>query len=237
MTTWFSPVRGPALQSRSARLAARVRAFLSALRGPRPEPASRAYEYLARRIERSYARTGQAVVIAFCCPDGDAPAAGVVLMQAHALRAELEVPVLVVDARLAELGAGVTQRLALDGRPGYADLLRNAGAEVEPMVQRCGAAGVDVLPMGVRPDARAAALQECLAHLLAWARSRYGYVLLQVGPVTADTRNLLTAVQADGVVLVAEEHRTMMAVIEASQDLLRTHGAADVRSLLVEDSA
>jgi Mrp family chromosome partitioning ATPase len=79
-----------------------------------------------------------------------------------------------------------------------------------------------------------AALQQHLAALLEWARSGYGHVLLQVGSVLDDTRNLVTATQADAVLLLAREHRTTLSALQESSDVLRENGARSVAALLVK---
>lgn len=205
----------------------------SGRRLPSSEAASRSYRYLSRVVDREYPRGAHGVVLAFSCPDGDQLSTDVLLMQAYALQAELESPVLLVDARVLDQGGGLTQRLGMQEFRGYADVLEHGPTNMDGLIQASAVAGIAVLPMGGPATTRMSSLRDNLAALLAWARPRYGHVLLQVGSVLADTRNLVTAVQADAVLLLAHEHRTMMTALNEAQDVLRANGARDVRALLV----
>lgn len=195
----------------------------------------RSHRYLSRTIGREYPCGARGVVLAFSCPDDDEVATGTLLLQAYGLQAELDSKVLVVDARAADRGGGLTQCLGLTDRPGYAEVLQHGIADVAALVQPSAVTGVDVLPAGTAAAAsRMVSLQLNLAALLDWARSGYGHVLLQVGPVLDDTRNLVTATQADAVLLLAREHRTMLSVLQESSDVLRENGARSVTALLVK---
>jgi hypothetical protein len=206
---------------------------------PRPAPADpslRTYRFLSRAIAREYPRGALGVVLAFSSPDDDALTTNALLLQAYGLQAELDSAVLVIDARVVERGGGLTHRLGMGDRPGYAEVLEHGISDVATLVQPTAVAGVDVLPMGTAAGAttRMGNLQQNLAALLVWARENYGHVLLQVGPVAEDTRNLVTAAEADAVLLVASEHRTMMAALGESTEVLRDNGVRDIRALLVK---
>lgn len=206
-----------------------------ALRLPPADPALRTYRYLSRTIAREYPRGARGVALAFCCPDDDELTTNALLLQAYGLQAELDSAVLVIDARVVERGGGLTQCLGMGDRPGYAEVLEHGTADVVTLVQSSAVPGIDVLPMGTAAGAttRMGSLQQHLSVLLDWAKGSYGHVLLQVGSVLEDTRNLVTATQADAVLLVASEHRTMMAVLDESAQVLRDNGAGDIRALLV----
>lgn len=207
-----------------------------ALRLPPADPSLRTYRYLSRTIAREYPRGARGVSLAFCCPDDDALTTNALLLQAYGLQAELDSAVLVIDARVVERGGGLTHCLAMGDRPGYAEVLEHGTADVATLVQASAVPGIDVLPMGTAAGAttRMANLQQNLATLLAWASEGYGHVLLQVGSVLEDTRNLVTAAEADAVLLVASEHHTMMAALQESADVLRENGVRDIRTLLVK---
>jgi hypothetical protein len=71
-----------------------------------------------------------------------------------------------------------------------------------------------------------------LRELFAAAKVRYDRVLVQVGSVQRDTRNLLTAAEADGVFLIAHENRTLMSTLDHCRQLLESNGVSDVRVVL-----
>jgi Mrp family chromosome partitioning ATPase len=68
--------------------------------------------------------------------------------------------------------------------------------------------------------------------LLEQARAGYNYVLLQLGSVTADTRNLVSATHADAMLLLAHENKTLMRELLAAEQLLRGNGVDDVRVIV-----
>lgn len=199
------------------------------------EPASNSYRYLSRLLDREHPRAGGGVVLAFNCPDDDLLTTSVLLMQAYCLQSELESSVLIVDARVSDGGRGVSERLGLQGARGYADVLATGLAGVELFIQPSGVSGISVLPQGVGVTQRVVAVQESLAALLEYARKRYGHILLQVGPVLEDTRSLVAASQADAVLLLGHEHKTMMATLDASRQILESNGARAVHAVVVAD--
>jgi Mrp family chromosome partitioning ATPase len=200
-----------------------------------PSPgAVRAYRYVSRTIAREFARGDSGAVLAFTCPDSDEACTNVMLLQADALREELESSVLLVDARGGDRGGGLTQRLGMEALPGFADLLAQPAADFSRLVQRTVLTGVDVLPRGTGAARGMGAMQGQLHLLVMWARTRYRHVLLQVGAVTTDTRNLVGALQADAVVVVAREHGTPLHLVEEADEVLRENGAPQVVALVVE---
>ena len=203
-----------------------------ALRGPAP----RDLQFLSRTIAREFRAPGvqEAVVLAFSCPDADTLCAEFMLAQADSLGRELASTVLLVDARGHRRDRGLTEHLGLAGEPGVADAIAAGQGAPVPEPRRTPLAGVSVLPAGIAALPGSAMFDAGIATLVAWARPRYGHVMLQVGDVAGDTRDLLAAVQADGVVLVAREHRTLLGVVQAAAALLRENGARDVSAVIVE---
>lgn len=195
---------------------------------------ARGLRFLSRALAREYpaAATEPGAVLAFACPDGDALCADFVMLQADALSAELEGAVLVVDARGARREAGITERLGLAEVPGLSEMMVSGTGE--PQVRSTVAPGVFVLSCGRSDLPGTVAFQRGIASLLTWARPRYRYVLLQIGSIVIDTRDLLAALQADGVLLVAREHHTLLAGVEEAAAILRENGAKSVRSVLIE---
>jgi Mrp family chromosome partitioning ATPase len=199
--------------------------------GREREPASRSYRYLARMIERSYPAEQAGAVMALCSTDGDALSRDVTLMLAYGLQSELDAPVLVIDARAREQGGGLSPRLGVDDRPGYVELLQRGAAELGGFTVSSSVPGIDVLPRGGQ-DITLAVHRLHLETLLSQCRAKYRYVLLQLGSVIGDTRDLLAATQADAVLLVAEEERTLMREVDASRELLIASGVTDCQIVL-----
>lgn len=196
------------------------------------EPASRSYRYLSRLIEREYPTQAGGVALAFCSPDDDALSSTVLLMLAYCLQSELGSSVLLVDARAKDGGGGLSRRLALDAQAGYAELLADGPANFDQMRQPSGIDRVAVLPRGAQDGAPLVVQRQHLAALLAQARARHDYVLVQLGSVISDTRNLVTATHADAVLLLAHEDRTLLRTLDAAQQLLHDNGVADVRAII-----
>lgn len=200
------------------------------------EPASRSYRYLAHLIERAYPRGEGGTALAVCCTDGDALAGDMVLMQAYCLQSEIGASVLMIDARARDVGGGISDRLGLESQPGYADMLLRGGADLDALVRRSGVDQVDVLPQG-SGNGSVVVHRAHLSALIAHAKTRYDYVLLQLGSVIADTRNLVTATHADAVLLIAREDQTLMRELAATQELLEANGVEDVRVVLAAKPA
>ena len=198
--------------------------------------ASLSYRHMARLIERDFASSG--ACLAFSSPDGDRVTTNALLLLAHSLRGEIGGDVLVVDTRLHEGAGGLSSRLGLAAAPGFADALRDGlecGAEYVHPTQ---VPGVHVMPAG-RPKTNGglpldrARLRDLLEDL----RRKHTRVLLHVGSVLDDTRNLLISLEADAVFLVIVENRTLMASLEECRRILERNGAQDVRVLVSSDSA
>lgn len=196
----------------------------------RRRPASRSYRYLARMIELEYGRHDPGVALALGSTEDDAASAAALLMLAYSLNAELGSRVLVIDARFKAIAQGVTGRLGLEDRPGLTDLMGQDEMGIEDFVCPTAVAGVDVVPAGNAPAVTLAAWDRMrFAAVLGQAKSGHDIVLMQIGPVLADTRNLLVATQADAVLLFALQNETLVKSLVDSQKLLRTNGMSDVR--------
>jgi hypothetical protein len=141
---------------------------------------------------------------------------------------------LLIDARARRRDGGLSERLGFGASPGVADAIAAGPGPAVPEPHRTPIPGVFVLPAGLAALPGSAAFESGIASVIAWARPRFGHVLLQVGDVASDTRDLLAAVQADGVVLVAREHRTVMGALQDAAALLRENGARDVAAVVVE---
>ncbi len=197
------------------------------------EPASRTYRYLARLLERDFDTSAGGNCLAFFSLDDDRIAADTVLLLAYCLRSELDSRVLLIDARVRELELGLSGRLRLASAPGLLDLLGNDADAGRDLIQHTAQEGVDILPAG---KGDGSIDRERLQALLQSLKSRYQHVLMQTGPVAADTRYLGAAAQADAVFVVVQEHQTLMRSISDCQNLMHNNGIADVRVILAGEA-
>lgn len=201
------------------------------------EPASRSYRYAARLIEREFPPDRGATTIGFCSTEGDRLSSDVVLMQAYCLQSELDCEVLVIDARARDTGGGLSSRLGMQQRPGFAELLSEGLDRFDDCLQPSGVEGVTVLPRGGLSGSLLVTPRAALAALLQRARARFPYVLMQVGAVGADTRNLIIASAADAVMLVGLEEKTLMRRLQGDERRLRSGGIERVHVVLVSAHA
>src|SRR5688572_10807087 len=89
-----------------------------------PEPASRSYRYMSRRIEREFPVSDNGICLAFTSSGSDRTTTEALLMLAYCLRTELDSRVLIVDARLRDADTGLTGRLGLLEARGFAEIVR-----------------------------------------------------------------------------------------------------------------
>ena len=210
MARWYERVRGIVLRD--------------------AEPASRAYRFMARLIEREFPRNGRGACLALASPDSDRLGADALLMLAYCLRSELDSRVLLVDTRLKARAEGLTGRLDLLGATGFAEVLSGGLGARDDWFLATRVERVDVLPAGDPADRGAVSMDRArLTELLAAARDRYDHVLLQLGSPVRDTRVIMPALEADAVFLLAEENRTFMKGLDDCRKVLRDNGVADVR--------
>ncbi len=215
----------------AARLVDRMRGILGRSR----EPASLAYRYMAHLVEREYKSDGIGACLPFSAPDGDKVSTDALLMLAYSIRVELGAKVLVVDARLRDRTSpsGLTGRLGLAAAPGFYELLREGFTDNAHLVQATSLEGVDCLPAGGPQDEATTTLDRArLRELMGELVKRYDYVLVQVGSLLGDTRNLLTVAELGRVILIAQENRTMMKTLDDCLKILADNGVADIRTVV-----
>ncbi len=205
-----------------------------ALAEARPkEPASRSYRYMARLLDQEYGQRENGVCLAYFSPDDDRITADALLMLGYCLQSELNSKVLLVDARVRNIEAGLSGRLHLTQRPGYAELLRDGCEASRELVLPTAVPLVDVISAGtIAQDSPTQVAQDNLRSLIAHYRQHYQYVLLQVGSLLADTRNLQVAAQADAVFMIAQENHTMLNQFDDSQRLLERNGIGHLRMIV-----
>ena len=215
-TSWFDRLRGVVLRN--------------------PEPASRSYRYMARLIELEFQHQERGLCIGVSSPDGNRYSTEAMLMLAYCLQSELGSRVLVVDSRPVTGPEGITERLGLGETPGFVDALKMGPGAIADSAVPSAISGVDVMPNGSQALANTFQGRDDLAAFVRGCAERYDHVLLQVGPVVKDTRNVLVATAADVVLLIARENKSMMADLKRYQEVLNTNGALDVRIVVKSGS-
>lgn len=194
------------------------------------EPASRTFRYMSRLIEQEFGQNSSGNSLAFFSPDNNKVTTEVVLMLAYCLHSELECSVLIVDALLQRSSNSLTERLGLTDAPGYAEILRDGFQDRFNLIKPTAVDDLDILPIGQIGTGDTITMdRDRLREFLAAAAGQYRHVLLHVGSVLGDTRNLLTVAQSDTVFLLAEENRTLMKSIDDCRRLLSRNSVADLR--------
>jgi succinoglycan biosynthesis transport protein ExoP len=133
---------------------------------------------------------------------------------------------LVIDADLRK--PGLTLRLGLKSSAGVADVMTSPLPVAEAaaaLVHHTDAAGLDVLPTGVRRPNPAELLgSERFAELLAWAESQYDQVLVDCPPVLAVSDAQIVGRLVDGGVLVVRPEKNHRRLVVRAVDSFRSTG-------------
>jgi len=128
---------------------------------------------------------------------------------AGALAQAPDARVLLIDADLR--GAAVAARLGWDARvgPGLADAILDASLTLETAAHACPHLNLSVLPAGRRPSATYEVLKSPrVGELLAEARKRYDYVILDTPPLVLVPDCRVIEKWVDGFLIVVTAHRT-----------------------------
>jgi capsular exopolysaccharide synthesis family protein len=139
---------------------------------------------------------------------------------AGVLARESDARILLIDADLRR--SSVSEQLGLEaGAAGLADLIASSKKQLSELIRRPDRCGFDVLPAGsssrsVQQLFRA----ERFARILAEARERYDYVLLDTPPLVPVFDAAVLARQVDGVILVVAAEKTPRKLLGAALDLL-----------------
>jgi Mrp family chromosome partitioning ATPase len=116
----------------------------------------------------------------------------------------------------------VTSELALDDRekPGLVDAILNERLNLDDVVQVLEPLNLSVLPAGKRPAAPYEVLQSPrLEHLLALARSRYDYIIVDTPPLVSVPDGRVIGKWVDGFLIVVAAHRTSRKLVEEAMQV------------------
>jgi succinoglycan biosynthesis transport protein ExoP len=139
---------------------------------------------------------------------------------AGVLARESDAKILLIDADLRR--SSVSMQLGIDaGTAGLADLIAGSKTSLADLIRRPDTCGFDVLPAGsssrsVQKLFRA----ERFTQIIAEARERYDYVLLDTPPLVPVYDAAVLARQVDGVILVVAAAKTPRKLLGAALDLL-----------------
>lgn len=139
---------------------------------------------------------------------------------AGVLARESDARVLLIDADLRR--SSVSTELGITpGSPGFADLMAGAKKQLPDVIKRPEPCRFDVLPAG----SSSYPIQKLFrspqfAQVLAAARERYDYVLLDTPPLVPVFDAAVLARSVDGVIVVVAAERTPRRLLAAALDLL-----------------
>ena len=176
----------------------------------------RALRHLMEHLRKS-AELG---VVAISSPgDGDGKTTTAINL-AGALAQALDARVLLIDADLRR--SAVLGRLGLpDDVPGVVDLVQHRQLRLEDVVRPLPGLNFSVLPAGRHTATPYEVLKSpAVAELLAEARRRYDYVILDTPPVVPVPDCRIVEKLVDGVLLVVGANRTPRRMVEEALSLL-----------------
>jgi len=167
-------------------------------------------------------RGGYSIVLS--SPDNPKITTDSILMFAYALKSELELKVLVIDATTKEVDSSVTAKLGLRGMPGYSELLDWDADPGQVCMYHTKIPDVYVMPKGRYAQKWVARRDAEVAHTLNRAISNFDVVLIQQPCVLEDTRCLALSSLVNLNLLVVEDNKTHLNSLEACKDLYYENG-------------
>ncbi len=196
-------------------------------------PAALSYRFLARQIATDLPCTtgGRTILLSSSVPASASNEA--TLMFSHALAEELGVRVLLVDGTFSADGVGST--LGHDRAPGLMDFVSDGSHTPFDMILATSRLNISLLPAGQARTGRPMPIEvERIASLYEQLCRRFDYVLVQQGPITADTRYLMCAAKADLVLVLVEGGVTPVDELDRCLDVFRGHQISGIRLVLCE---
>ena len=177
------------------------------------------YRILRHAIERRHT-DGVATTTAVTSPNGGEGKTTTAINLAGALAQAADQRVLLVDADLRRPGVVAQLRMASTA-PGLAEAVADAARPLEELCQPVPGFNLWVLPAGHAVMAPYEILRSSrVAELLAEARSRYDYVIIDTPPVIPCPDYRLLEPFIDGVILVVAADKTAREMMDAALDLL-----------------
>lgn len=167
------------------------------------------YRGLRYAIEQLHKTEGICIVAVSSPSTGDGKTTTAINL-AGALAQAAEARVLLIDADLRR--PSVARRLGLtgsQGRSGLVDAISNPSRAVEDIIRSCPPFNLDVLPGGQPAVSPYELLRSPrLLDLLAWARARYDYVVVDTPPLLPIPDSRILTKLVDGFLVVVSAHKT-----------------------------
>ncbi|MFL6622887.1 MAG: tyrosine-protein kinase family protein [Sulfurifustis sp.] len=183
-----------------------------------------AEQYLGLRyIVEQMRKPGGGVIVGICSPTpGDGKSVTAInLVGALARDPKARVLLVEVDLRRSSVTSGEHLTLRYRDHRGLADAVRDTGLPLEKVIQPVPTFNFAVLPAGACPAAPYELLRSPrLGELLAQARQRYDYVILDAPPVVPVPDCRLISKWVDGFFMVVAADRTPRAALAEALNLL-----------------
>ena len=181
--------------------------------------AAEQYQGLRLTIER-LARTRELRMIAISSPAAGDGKTVTAINLAGALASGSDEPVLLIDADLRRPSVAPLFGIR-DTAPGLADILCDREVGLAQVVQKIGPLNLSVIPAGkARRRVSEILRSPRLDELLAEARSRYGYLVLDTPPLLPVFDSVLLAKSVDGVLMVVSANQTPRKLLGESLNMI-----------------
>jgi Mrp family chromosome partitioning ATPase len=196
-------------------------------------PAALSYRFLARQIATDLPCTNRGRTILLSSSVPAAASNEATLMFSHALAEELGVRVLLVDGTFSADGVG--SALGHERAPGLMDFVYDGSHTPFDAILATSRLNISLLPAGQPRIGRPLPIEvERVAGLYEQLCRRFDYVLVQQGPIIADTRYLVCAAKADLVLVLVEGGVTPVDELDRCLDVFRGHQISGIRLVLCE---
>jgi capsular exopolysaccharide synthesis family protein len=182
--------------------------------------AAEQYRALRHVVEQLH-RTTDLSVIAVSSPDAGDGKTTTAINLAGALAQASDTRVLLVDADFR--GANMATHLGLDehAAPGLVEAILDPKLTLEAVVQVRPDLNLSILPAGRRPSAPYEVLKSArAAELLAEARAKYDYVIVDTPPLVSVPDTRITGKSVDGFLIVVAANRTPRRLLEEALNLM-----------------
>jgi capsular exopolysaccharide synthesis family protein len=174
-----------------------------------------------RHVIEQLRRSAELSVIAVSSPDAGDGKTTTAINLAGTLAQAVDSRVLIVDADLR--GANVAAHLGFDDQefPGLVEAILDTRLTLDAVVQRHAHLNLSAISAGRRPSAPYEVLKSPrAAELLAEARRRYDYVIVDTPPLMSAPESRVIEKYVDGFLIVVGAHRTPRRLVEEALNLV-----------------
>ena len=174
-----------------------------------------------RHVIEQLRRSAELSIIAVSSPDAGDGKTTTAINLAGTLAQAVDSRVLIVDADLR--GANVAAHLGFDDQefPGLVEAILDTRLTLDAVVQRHAHLNLSAISAGRRPSAPYEVLKSPrAAELLAEARRRYDYVIVDTPPLMSAPESRVIEKYVDGFLIVVGAHRTPRRLVEEALNLV-----------------